>query len=131
MGSNNTIINGVIIRGYGEGAFFMSMQHYKKEIKKRLGFDAYPGTLNLKVGKRQAVLLRKMPPIKIGGFKTGNKTFGGADCYRAKIENIDGSVIVPQLTKHKKNIVEFIAPVHLKSELKIKEGDKIKIELIK
>ncbi len=131
MGNNNTIINGIIIRGYGEGAFFMSMQHYKKEIKKRLGFDAYPGTLNLKVGKRQADLLRKIPPIKIDGFKTGNKTFGGADCYRAKIKNIDGSVIVPQLTNHKKNIVEFIAPVHLKSKLKIKEGDKIKIELIK
>lgn len=124
------VISGIIVRGLGEGAYFMSLQHYQKEIKKKLGFDAYPGTLNLKVGKNQIDLLKKINPIKIEGFKKGNKTFGGADCYRAKIKNINGSIIVPHLTKHK-NVIEFIAPVRLKSELKLKDGDKIKVELIK
>lgn len=128
---NNIVINGVVTHGFGEGAFFMSMQHYKKQIKKRLGFNAYPGTLNLKVGKRQAGLLEKLFPIKIEGFKSGKKAFGGASCYRAKTKNINGYVIVPQLTRHKNNIIEFIAPIHIKSKLNIKEGDKIQIELIK
>ena len=129
MNSKNLVLNGVIVRGLGEGTYFMSMQHYQKEIKKKLGFDAYPGTLNLKVGKKQADILKKFAPIKIDGFKKNNKTFGGVDCYRAKIKNIDGSIIVPHLTKHK-DVIEFIAPVHLKSKLKLKDGDKIKIELV-
>ena len=127
--TGNKFILGTITRGLGEGTFFMSMQHYKKEIKKKLGFDAYPGTLNLKVLKKHMDLLKNIVPIKISGFRSRNKTFGGANCYRARIKNIKGSIIIPDLTKHK-DIIEFIAPVHLKSELKLKDKDKVKIELI-
>ena len=129
MKGKNPVINGIIARGLGEGTYFMSMHHYQQEIKKRLGFRAYPGTLNLKVSRSQRNSFKKINPIKIDGFKKNNKIFGGADCYKAKIKNIHGSVIVPHLTKHK-NVIEFIAPVHIKSELKIKDGDKIKLELL-
>ena len=125
----NMVLNGVIVRGLGEGAYFMSMQHYKKEIKKKLGFDAYPGTLNLKVSRNQINSLKKINPIKIDGFEKNNKKFGGADCYKAKIKSINGSIIIPHLTRHN-DMIEFIAPVHLKSELKLKDGVKIKVELI-
>src|SRR3989338_7229998 len=128
--ANKKFINGVIVKGLGEGAYFMSMHNYQNEIKEKLGFTAYPGTLNLKVGKNQIDLLKNIAPIKINGFKSGNKTFGGASCYKAKIKNIGGSIIIPDLTKHK-DIMEFIAPIHLKSELKLKDGDKVKVELVK
>ncbi len=122
------VISGVIIRGLGEGTYFMSMQHYQKEIKKKLGFRAYPGTLNLKVEKKYIDLLKNFKQIKINGFKQKNKTFGGADCFKAKIKNIYGAIIIPHLTKHN-DIIELIAPMHLKSELKLKDGDKVKVEL--
>ena len=122
-------LTGTIVGGLGEGTYFMSMQHYQKEIKKKLGFKAYPGTLNLKVSKKQKGSLKNFNIIKIEGFKQKNKIFGGADCYKAKIKNMNGAIIVPHLTKHKKDIIEFIAPVHIKTELNLKEGDKIKIEL--
>lgn len=126
--SGKNFINGAIVKGFGEGAYFMSMPHYQKEIKKKLGFEAYPGTLNLKVNKKEMGLLKKFEKIKIDGFKKNNKTFGGVDCYKAKIKNINGAIIMPHITKHK-NIIEFIAPVHLKSELKLKDGDKVKAVL--
>ncbi|MBI2102015.1 CTP-dependent riboflavin kinase [Candidatus Woesearchaeota archaeon] len=122
------VFDGTVARGLGEGAFFVSMPHYQKEIRKKLGFEAYPGTLNLKVGKKHMNLLKNLVPIKINGFKLNNRTFGGASCYKAKIKNINGSVIVPDLTKHK-DVLEFIAPVHMKSELNLKDGSKIKVEL--
>ena len=74
--------------------------------------------------------MRNFNKIEINGFKQKNKTFGGVDCYKAKIKKIQGAIIIPHLTKHK-NIIEFIAPIHLKSELKLKDGDKIKVELLK
>ena len=129
MDSKKISINGIIVRGLGEGTYFMSMQHYRKEIRNKLGFNAYPGTLNLKVNKKQIDLLKNIKSIKISSFKSGKKTFWGVSCYTAKIKNINGSIIVPDLTRHK-NIIEFIAPVHLKSELKLKDGDKVKVELI-
>lgn len=122
-------IVGIVTAGLGEGTFFMSMDHYKKEIKKKLGFDAYPGTLNLKVEYGQLYPFKKINPIKIMGFKKNNKIFGGAICYKAKIDDIDGAIIIPDITKHKNDIIEFIAPINLKSGLDIKDGDKIKIQL--
>jgi riboflavin kinase len=123
------VFTGIVTSGLGKGALFISMNYYKEEIKKKLGFDAYPGTLNLKVDKKQLDLLKDIAIITIDGYEKDNKTFGGANCYKARINNINGAIIIPDLTKHK-DIMEFIAPVNLKSELKIKEGDKIKIELI-
>jgi len=131
MNAKKIVLNGIIVRGLGEGAYFMSRQRYKNEIKKKLGFDAYPGTLNLKIGKKQSNLLELCFPIKIDGYKQGSKTFGGANCYKSRIMGIEGSIIVPHLTKHGKEFIEFIAPVHIKSELKLKDGDKVEIEIIK
>ena len=120
---------GIVTKGLGEGAFFMSMEHYRNEIKKKLGFDAYPGTLNVKIDKQAS--FNRPNKIKIEGYKEKNKKFGGAACYRARLNGIEGAVIVPDLTRHDKKIIEFIAPVCLKSELSLKDGDEIDIEMLK
>lgn len=129
MGGKEILITGVVVSGLGEGAFFMSMPHYRNEIKKKLGFGAYPGTPNLNAKEKQINSLRNIEPIKISGYKSNGKIFGGAICFKAKIKDIDGAIIIPDFTKHKKEVIEFIAPVHIKSELKIKDGDNVKIEL--
>ena len=123
------VLEGTITRGLGEGAYFMSMEYYKKEIKKKLGFDAFPGTLNIKTDKESIDLFKKINPIIIAGFKKDGNTFGGVNCYMAKINDIEGSIIMPHINKHKDNIIEFIAPVNLKSKSNIQDGDKVKIEL--
>ena len=53
MGGNNKVLSGIVVKGLGEGSFFMSMGHYKKEIKKKLGFNAYEGTLNIKINNKK------------------------------------------------------------------------------
>ncbi len=120
---------GTIASGLGRGAYFLSMGYYKGKLKNKLGFEPYLGTLNLHIGREKSGLLNKIMPIRIGSFKKGGKTYGGASCYRIKINGIDAAIIVPDLTEHGEKMVEVIAPVNLKSELKIKDGDKIKIEL--
>ncbi len=124
----NIVVNGTIVRGLGEGTYFMSMPHYRREIKDKLDFKSYPGTLNIKVNKKEFDSLKNQKSIKIHGYKSGNKIFGGAICYKARIKGINGAIIIPDLTKHR-DIIELIAPIHLKSELKLKDGDKIKVEL--
>jgi riboflavin kinase, archaea type len=128
MSSEKDAIIGVIEKGLGEGKYFMSMPHYKKEIKKKLKFNPYPGTLNLKVAKSQRDLIKKQKKIRIKGYKKGNKVFGGAYCCKASIEQIEGAIIAPDITKHKV-ILEFIAPVHIKSALKLRNKSKIKIKV--
>src|SRR3989338_5118509 len=79
-------LSGVVVSGLGEGAFFMSMPHYSREIKKKLGFESYPGTLNIKADK--IFSFENLNPIRIEGYSSNGKKFGGAACYRAKLKNI-------------------------------------------
>jgi riboflavin kinase, archaea type len=125
------ILHGEIVKGIGEGTFFMSINHYRQEIKNKLGFDPYPGTLNVKVLKDQAKLIKgeSKSKIRIEGFQEKKKSYGGATCYKAKIKNISGAIIVPDLTRHKEDIIEFIAPINVKSTLKVFDGDNINLEI--
>ena len=122
---------GTITSGLGKGAVFVSIDYYKDEIKKKLGFEAYPGTLNLMIDKKQTNSFKKIKPIRIGGFKKDGKTFGRVSCYKIKINEIDASIVIPELTEHNEDMIEIIAPMNLKSKLKVEDGDKVKIELVK
>ena len=120
---------GIITSGLGKGAVFLSIDYYKDNIREKLGFEPYLGTLNLEVGKEQQQL-RAIAPIRIESFKKNGKAYGGASCYKIKINNINAAIIVPDLTEHEENMIEIIAPVNLKSKLKVEDGDKVKIELV-
>ena len=129
MDSKEKSIEGIVAEGKGEGARFVSMQHYDQAFFDKLGFRAYPGTLNVKTKIPVSLDLKKLKSIRISGFKAKEKTYGGVDCYPAKISGINGAVIVPEFTGHGKEIIEFIAPVHLRTKLKLKNNDKVRIDL--
>ena len=121
---------GTITSGLGKGAVFVSIDYYKDNIREKLGFEPYPGTLNLEVGKGQQIQLSAITPIRIESFKKNGKAYGGASCYKIKIDGIHAAIIVPDLTEHDENMVEIVAPVNLKSKLKVEDGDKVKIKIV-
>jgi len=125
------IFEGIVSSGLGKGAVFMSIEYYKNQVKEKLGFDPFTGTLNLRIDKEKITLLNDFRAIRIEGIKKDNKACGGAICYKIKINGIDAAIIIPDLTGHEEDTIEIVAPVNLKSELSIKDGDKAKIELIK
>ena|SRR3989338_2358532 len=121
---------GTITSGMGKGAVFVSIDYYNSNIREKLGFSPYSGTLNLEIGKGQQIQLRAMVPIRIESFKKNGKAYGGASCYKIKINGIDAAIIVPDLTEHEESMIEIVAPINLKSKLKVGDGDKVKIELV-
>ena len=120
---------GAVTSGLGKGAVFMSIDYYKGQVKEKLGFIPFHGTLNL-IANNIVHLLKKTTPIRIESFKKNGIFYGGADCYKININGRKAAIIVPDLTEHENNVVEIIAPVNLKSELKIKDGNKVKVELL-
>ena len=56
---------GRVFTGQGEGKKYVSLSWVKHQIKEKLGFDPYPGTLNLRLdeenAKHRVVLERKTP----------------------------------------------------------------------
>ena len=42
-------LEGTVFTGLGEGAYYIGKESYRKQIVEKLGFEPYPGTLNLKL----------------------------------------------------------------------------------
>ena len=128
-------LEGVVFTGLGEGAYYVTREHYRKQFIEKLGFDPYPGTLNLKLTTDYDVKtcseLDGYPAIEIEGFKSEDRTFGPVKCYTVIIENKAKGALISALRRHyDASVIEVIAPVFLRKHLKIKDGHKVKVEVL-
>jgi riboflavin kinase len=101
----------------------------------KLGFDPYPGTLNLKLTSEYDVKTRteleSYPAIELQGFDNENRSFGGVKCYPALIHNkIKGAILTAMRTHYDSSVLEIVAPVYVRGNLKLKDGQKVKVEVL-
>ena len=127
-------IAGRLISGLGEGKYYTTIEGYKKQFEKKLGFSPFPGTLNLSLDLLCIVARKKLERrrgLAINSFESEHRTFGGAKCFPCKIlddgaEGIKSAVIIPERTHYPIDILEIISPVYLRGELNLKDGDEIR-----
>lgn len=125
-------ISGAVVKGRGEGKFYLSLHGYVRQVESKLGFTPYPGTLNIKLDENERwkkQLLLQMDPIMIDGFREGDKTYGDLFAYNCKILGETCAVILPLRTHHGVEIIEIIAKDELRKKFNKTEGDKIKVIL--
>ena len=120
-------LKGKIVTGLGEGQYYISREGYRKQFNLKLGFDPSPGTLNLKLA--EPFPQAEADFIKIEGFVDENGTFGGCKCYRVMIGDIKGAIVRPERSSYPPNLIEVIAPVHLRKTLNLKDGDELEMIL--
>jgi len=128
-------LEGVLFTGLGEGAYYVTRDKYRKQFMEKLGFDPYPGTLNLKLTSEYDTKARSeletYPGIEIEGFKDESRTFGNVKCYPVVINNkMKGAVIFALRSHYNSSVLEIIAPTYLRSQLKLKDGHKVKVEVL-
>ncbi len=127
---------GNVISGMGEGAYYMSLEGYRRQFREKLGYEPYPGTLNVRLTDQiymnGRLELGKHPSIFINGFSDGTRTYGWVKCYRATINDgtIDNAaVLVLERTHYDDSMLEVIAPTSIKQAAGIKNGDRIKVQV--
>jgi riboflavin kinase len=126
---------GTVFKGLGEGAYYIGLEGYKSQLAKALRFDPYPGTLNLKLDdpfqieqKRQ---LRGFDGLRIEGFQSQGRTYGGARCYPATVgaQHLQASVLVIDRTHYDDSVMEIIAAKYLRGALGLSDGDRLPVEV--
>lgn len=125
-------LRGRLLSGMGEGKYYISNPGYRNQIISKMGFSPYPGTMNIRLDEQSLArfqsAVQRFLFTKIEGFTTEARTFGAVKAFRANIGNkIDGAVIIPYRTHHQSNIIEIIAPLYLRKELGINEGDLVDV----
>jgi len=128
------VIEGIVFSGLGEGAYYVTRKPYREQFIKKLGFDPYPGTLNLRITSEYDAQLRKEleehPGIEIQGFKNENRTYGSVKCFPARINGREkGAVILALRTHYDSSVIEIIAPRYLRKVFRLKDGNKVKVEV--
>ncbi|MCL1970366.1 MAG: DUF120 domain-containing protein [Candidatus Bathyarchaeota archaeon] len=127
-------LEGTVFTGLGEGAYYISKEKYLMQLIEKLGFEPYQGTLNLKLNSdydiKTRMELEVYPAIEIEGFKNTDRSFGLVKCYPVIINNkVNGALLIATRSHYDVSVLEIIAPVSLRKQLKLKDGNKVKIEV--
>ncbi|MEM3160120.1 MAG: DUF120 domain-containing protein, partial [Nitrososphaera sp.] len=125
---------GTVVSGMGEGAYYMSLEGYRKQFEEKLGYEPYPGTLNVRLVDPLYMTARRElgrhPSIFVDGFSDGTRTYGWVKCYRATIDGVENAAaLVLERTHYDDSMLEVIAPVSIKDSAGIKVGDKVKVRV--
>lgn len=124
---------GVVFSGLYEGAYYLGKREYRDQVREKLGFDPYPGTLNLRL--READMerrrrLQRLPAIVIRGFKDPERAFGSGRCYPAVVnDDVEGALIVADRTTYDLAVMEIISPIYLRRHFGLEDGDKVKVSI--
>ncbi|MHC3129283.1 MAG: CTP-dependent riboflavin kinase [Candidatus Bathyarchaeota archaeon] len=121
------VLKGKVFSGNKRGKQFVNLPWVKKQINEKLGFNAYIGTLNLRLPNEAGVNeLREANGIKIIPEKGDYE----GKCFKALVsKKVEGAVVLPDVPEYPTNILEIIAPVNLRKTLGLKDGVEIEITI--
>jgi catechol 2,3-dioxygenase-like lactoylglutathione lyase family enzyme len=127
-------LRGRVFSGIGRGRYFTSLDWARAQFADRLGFDPFPGTLNLLIedpGDFAAwIALRGTPGIRIENPNDGPNDCD-ARCYGVSVDGaVLGAIVYPEVQAYPESQVEVIAPVELRDALGKRDGDEVVLEII-
>ena len=131
-GTDRIELHGEVVSGLGEGGYYIGQKGYQTQFKKKIGFEAYPGTLDLKLHPSSLKLkkwLKMRDGIEIEGFSTEERSFGPAKAFSSNIKGKEAAIVIPYRTHHGEDILEIISPIELREEFGLEDGDELKIEV--
>ena len=127
-------LNGSIISGLGEGAYYMSLNGYTKQFKVKIGYIPFSGTLNIKLNQLQATQviqqLDELDNVMLEPFSDGKRTYGWVKCFHATLnDSIKCELIRLERTHHDSSVIELISKNNLRKTARLKTGSKVMVRI--
>ena len=127
-------LNGSVISGLGEGAYYMSLNGYTKQFKTKIGYVPFPGTLNIKLNHLQAAQiiqqLDDLDNVMIDPFSDGKRTYGWVKCFHVTLNNsIKCELIRLERTHHDNSVIELISKNNLRKTAGLKTNSRVTVRI--
>lgn len=130
-------VRGRVTDGMGEGRHYISLSGYMRQFVDKLGYEPFPGTLNLTLDEesvRRRSRLEAIDAVPIDGWEDEDRTYGPAVCYPARVEAEGGTyerahAIVPERTHHDEDNLELIAPEKLRDVISLSDDEWIDVTI--
>jgi CTP-dependent riboflavin kinase len=119
-------LSGKVFSGGGKGEKFLELPWVKQQLKEKLGFISYHGTLNIMLSEESAKrrkLLERATSMKVcpaEGYCSGK-------IFKAFVGMLACAVIIPGVPGYPLNVLEIVAPANLREKLQLADGDEITV----
>ncbi len=122
-------LTGKVVPGTRQAAFFTQLDWVMEQCAEKLGFEPFPGTLNLEVIAEDLKLMHELKHKKGVELLPTDPQFCAATVLPIYIGGHDGAVVVPaeEVNIHKENIVEIMSGERLRDALNVEDGDLVTI----
>ena len=133
-------VNGVIFSDLGRASSFMELEWVQQALRKSLGFLPYPATLNLRPRAEEdssawAMIQKELKGVELPPAGSG---FCSAQLFWVEISRpvttgnrtVKGAVLLPEVPGYPKDKIEVVAPVRLKDEFGVRDGDQLTLEFV-
>ncbi|WP_297887956.1 CTP-dependent riboflavin kinase [uncultured Halorubrum sp.] len=130
-------LRGAVTGGMGEGRHYITLPGYAEQFRERLGYDPFPGTLNVDLTEesvRRRGEMAGIDAVPIDAWEGDDRTYGAATCYGVTLvagdERYDEvHAIVPDRTHHDDDQLELIAPDRLRDALDLDDDDQVEVRV--
>ncbi|WP_418283887.1 DUF120 domain-containing protein [Halorubrum sp. DTA46] len=135
-------LRGAVTGGMGEGRHYITLPGYAEQFRERLGYEPFPGTLNVDLSEesvRRRSEMAGIDAVPIDAWEDDDRTYGAASCYAVTLvagedqyeedQYEEVHAIVPERTHHDDDQLELIAPERLRDALDLDDGDAVEIRV--
>jgi CTP-dependent riboflavin kinase len=133
-------IVGVVFSDLGQGASFMALDWVRQALEESLGFVPYPATLNVRPKDPRDARMWEKVQEEIRGVPMAPREDGfcSARLFPVAIQpqlnagraRTRAAVLLPEVAGYPKDKIEIVAPVRLKDEFGVRDGDQLTLEFI-
>lgn len=126
-----TAITGKIVSGVKQGAFFTQLDWVQEQCLEKLGFEPYPGTLNLEIAEENLSSIDELLQKKGIDLIPPNSNFCSGRVIAVSVGGKSAAIVVPadEVRLHGKNVIEIISHLKLKDALNVDDGDHVTLKL--
>jgi CTP-dependent riboflavin kinase len=133
-------MTGVIFSDLGVASSFMALEWVQKALRDALGFTAYPATLNVRPKAAADAETWRRERAEFCGVPLEKNVSGfcSARLYPIRLgrdlapdeQAVRGAVLVPEVGNYPSDKLEIVAPMRLKDELRVRDGDELTLEFL-
>ena len=135
-----TRMTGVIFSDLGVASSFMTLEWVQSALHRALGFAPFPATLNVRPQAAADAEVWRRKRTESGGvpLRSARGGFCDARLYPIRVtgarsaggEAITAAILVPEVRDYPSDKIEIVAPMRLKDQLGLGDGDALTLEFL-
>ena len=124
------LVTGALFSGLGDGAKFVRLDWVESQIEEKSGFKPFYGTVNLRLDRASVEIVTTLKDNEGTKIIPLDPKFCIAKTFKARIMGkVEGAVILPEATVHGEDTLELLAPINLREELNLEDGQQVDVEI--